>query len=206
MFLNGQLEAKCFLTELKTNFICQKEIEELMPATAIENPQHEIWKVVSYKSFEVDHFSLINHMLRVYRLDGSVGDNLNIFSILKDFYSYSFPGFNFTSKYSQAFDFYLDVLQDCFDGPEVEKTVAQISESYQGRTPKYKAIREAKEEVRRVFHIEQKKRPRWIQGPEWPMGKQSPMKFERQEKKGELVKYFFVDVDTGEEKVIEQLY
>lgn len=64
-----------------------------------------------------------------------------------------------------------------------------------------------KQFILKSFHVENSRyRPRWVQGPEWPMGKQSPMKFERQEKKGELVKYFFVDVDTGEEKVIEQLY
>lgn len=64
-----------------------------------------------------------------------------------------------------------------------------------------------KQKILKAFHVENPRcRPRWVQEAEWPMGENSPMKYERQVKKGELVKFYFTDVDTGDTRVIEQLY
>lgn len=50
------------------------------------------------------------------------------------------------------------------------------------------------------------KRPCWIQGGEWPMGKNSPMQYIGRSKIPDGVKYIFQDVDTGEIREIEQFY
>ena len=64
-----------------------------------------------------------------------------------------------------------------------------------------------KQSILEAFHIENSRlRPRWAQEPEWPMGEKSPMKFQGQKRTGERVRYLFRDVDTGEERVVEQLY
>ena len=67
-------------------------------------------------------------------------------------------------------------------------------------------IQEAKQQLRVLFHLVPRKYPRWIQEPDWPMGKHSPMKYVDQKKTGELVEYFFQDVDTDEMKVVKQYY
>jgi len=63
-----------------------------------------------------------------------------------------------------------------------------------------------KQILKETFHIQSRKHPDWVQEPEWPMGKNSPLKYERQERNGEMIKYYFSDVDTGEIRVIEQFY
>lgn len=48
--------------------------------------------------------------------------------------------------------------------------------------------------------------PRWIQEPEWPMGKKCPMMFIKQQRTGELVEFIFQDVDTKEQRIVKQYY
>jgi len=45
-----------------------------------------------------------------------------------------------------------------------------------------------------------------MQGAEWPMGKNSPMKYIDRKTNGEEVLFRFVDVDTGEERIVSQFY
>lgn len=205
-FLKGDLDDKSFIRYLKCSSELQDEINNLIPFDAVNNPQHAIWKCFSYNALNKDSFNLLQHLNRICYYNGKIGDNLNLFGVLKRLYYFYHPNFPFTNKYHDEFDLYLDAVQDCFDGPEVEDIINHTIEQCILIKPKAKRKKEAKERIKTLFHVESNSLPRWIQGPEWPMGKQSPMKFERQEKKGELVKYFFVDVDTGEEKVIEQLY
>lgn len=118
----------------------------------------------------------------------------------------AYPQIKTINSYEDEKNYYYGAVSDCYDGEEVipfiEKMLSQIPKSI-GKTKRIKAGKAA---LKESFHIEGKCYPRWVQEPEWPMGKNSPMKFERQEKKGELVKFYFVDVDTGEKRVIEHLY
>ena len=57
-----------------------------------------------------------------------------------------------------------------------------------------------------VFHVEDNKRSRWIQGEEWPMGANSPMKYLDRKTNREEVLLRFVDVDTGEKRIVSQFY
>ena len=72
--------------------------------------------------------------------------------------------------------------------------------------PKAKRASTVKQQIKTVFHIEGTNYPRWIQGPEWPMGVESPMQFIGRERKGKQVVFLFRDVATGDEKKIVQFY
>lgn len=72
--------------------------------------------------------------------------------------------------------------------------------------PKSERNKKAKEEIRKLFHVEDKKRPKWIQGAAWPMGKKSPMKYVDKKRIGERVDYYFIDVDTNKERIVQQWY
>lgn len=71
---------------------------------------------------------------------------------------------------------------------------------------KAKRIKQAKTTVSTNFHVHNNRRPRWIQGPEWPMGVNSPMEFIAQKKAGDTVNYEFKDVDTGYTRIVKQYY
>lgn len=138
--------------------------------------------------------------------DIRIGKYLNIFSLLKKAYLYYYPDIVCTRRYEDVFDVYLDAVGDCFEGPEVCALVEQIILDAMQLSAKTKRVKQARTVLRDVFHIEGSKRPRWIQGPEWPIGSRSPMQFTGQKKAGETVDYTFQDVDTGDIRTIRQYY
>lgn len=75
-----------------------------------------------------------------------------------------------------------------------------------GRAIGSSKVAAGKETLWNAFHIKDRKFPRWVQEADWPMGKNSPMEYLGQRKDGELVALRFRDVDTGEERIVEQFY
>lgn len=71
---------------------------------------------------------------------------------------------------------------------------------------KTKKIKFTKEECKKLFHIENRKIPSWAQFSEWPIRNGVPCKFIRQHKICEKVQYFFLDVNTNVEVIVEQYY
>lgn len=206
LLLSGQMEMSEFISILKSDQSLQNQIREFVPQEAINNQNHIFWKRISYKALENTEFDLYKLLLRLGKFDGTIGDNLNIFGIIRRGYTYHHPEIKCTEKYTAAFALYLDVTGDCFDGPEVRHVVERIIQDALPLKTKSKRTQQARAEVKAQFHIEDKKRPRWIQGAEWPMGENSPMAFISQKRHGELVEYFFRDVDTGYERTVTQFY
>lgn len=204
--LTGEMEMKNFIQLIHTDTNLQNEIRALVPEDAINNESHALWKKIAYPTFRKHNFDLISVLSWICKYDGTIGDNLNIWSTIKTVYAYHNPGLLCTNIYDEASSLYLDVIQDCYDGPEVKHIVeAIVHNALQYKTKKMR-IETAKKDVREAFHLEGKKRPYWIQGPEWPMGIQSPMKFISRKRVGELVQFCFVDVNTAESKIVEQFY
>ncbi len=204
--LTGKMAMCAFVSLLRTDDHLQMYIRALIPAEAVNSRQHAFWKRISYEAFRRSQFDFIKFLNGVCRFDGSVGDNLNVFSFLKNVYTYSRPDFKCTTLYQEAFDLYFDVVKDCYDGPEVRHIVDQIIHEALLRKTKREKILFVKDAISSQFHLVDKKRPRWIQGAEWPMGMYSPMGFVNQCRNAESVQYQFVDVDTKEVRFIEQFY
>lgn len=62
--------------------------------------------------------------------------------------------------------------------------------------------------VRKSFHIEGRKYPRWAQDSDWPFSESGkPMKYIRQwNKSSEEIKLLFEDVDTGKRSIVIDIY
>ena len=118
----------------------------------------------------------------------------------------AYPDIKTISIYDEEASFYYGSVSDYYDGEEVIQYIENLLSQFSPSLGKTKRIKAAKAALKNAFHVEGRNYPHWVQESEWPLGKNSPMKFKRQEKHGELVKFYFVDVDTGEEKVVEQLY
>lgn len=204
--LTGQIEMRVFVAALKSDAALQDYMRSLIPNDAINNPQHPLWAKTAYESYKRNGFDFLRFLNWICKFDDSLGDNLNIFSCVSKVYTHTHPQIVCTKKYDEAFDLYLDAIKDCYDGPEVRSVVEQIVYSALGEKTKGRRIKMAKEAVKEQFHLSENKRPRWIHGPEWPMGEHSPMAFVSQTRKGECVYYCFVDVDSNETKTITQFY
>ncbi len=204
--LAGQIEMPVFVKQLKSDLSLQASIRELIPREATGNPSHELWQLISYSSLHANKFDFIKFLHWICRFDGTISDNLNIFGTIQTVYLYHYPDVKCTTKYYDVHGLYLDVIKDCFDGPEVRSIVDSIINDALKNQTKKKRVEQAKQEVRNQFHISDNRKPRWIQGPEWPCGTYSPMRFVSQKRQGEQVQYSFEDVDTYEKRIVTQYY
>ena len=110
--------------------------------------------------------------------------------------------------------FVMDVCPEYIEGHEIDEAgiIEAIIEQVPEALPKAKRKKQIKELIKKEFHIEGSKYPRWVQGGEWPVSKSGkPMRFvEQKRKKGKeyaemlYTQFFFEDVETGEIRVIDQ--
>lgn len=205
--LTGEMEMRDFVALLQSDLKMQDFIRNLVPKEAVNNPCHEFWTYAPYKSLAQNQFDYYQLLKRISRFDGSINDALNISSSLARGYLYYHQDLHCTDKYHEAFELYLDVIRDCFEGPEVERLVEQIINDALPIRPKSKRRKEAKRKVEELFHIVDRKHwPRWIQGADWPMGVDSPMQYVSRRSIADGVDFIFTDITTGEVRIVTQYY
>lgn len=110
--------------------------------------------------------------------------------------------------------FMMDVCPEYIYGHEIDEAgiIEAIIDKVPESLPKAKRKKQIKELIKKEFHIEGKKYPRWVQSGEWPVSKNGkPLRFVGQKrKKGKGYEdmlytiYVFEDVDTLEVRTIEQ--
>ncbi|MBE6653802.1 MAG: hypothetical protein E7610_10390 [Ruminococcaceae bacterium] len=115
---------------------------------------------------------------------------------------------------SEKHSFLLDACPEYIGGVEVEEAgiIEDILDSVPETLPKTKRIKEVKSRIKEAFHVSGIIYPRWVQEAEWPVSPSGkPMRFVKQKrKKGKEYEnmlytlFYFEDVDTGEERIVEQ--
>ena len=118
----------------------------------------------------------------------------------------AYPDVKPTSFYNDEETFYLASIGSYIGGSEVEAAIFDLLSQFPYTMSKNRRQSEAKKAIKKLFHVAGFVYPRWVQEPEWPMGKTSPMKFVSQKRVGECVQFLFRDVDTGDTRIVEQLY
>ncbi len=145
---------------------------------------------------------------------GVLGTYLNIHNHFSRILISAFPNEEIKKDISlkNKHTFMLEACPEYIEGQEVSEILNNLLSEIPDNLSKTKRIKQFKDKVKKMFHIEGNKYPRWIQGGDWPISSSGkPMKFiEQKRKKGqkhdELLYTFYVfeDVDTGEQRVIEQ--
>ena len=205
-FLTGEMAADEFISELKNDRLLRYYISKIVPDDAINNVRHPYWKIIDYKALKDASFNGWKVICATCCFNGQIADNLKLFGTLRAMYKYHEPELPFTALYDKQFAVYLEATQDCFEGSEVNELLEAIVQNALQLKTKTKQIQKAKQDIREAFHVEGRKRPRWINGPDWPMGENSPMEFINQKNYGEEVHYHFRDVDTGDIRTIVDYY
>lgn len=109
------------------------------------------------------------------------------------------------------FRFMISACPGYIGGTEVDHLIEEQLELLPEGLSKAERTKLFKERMKEIFHIEGRKFPYWVQSPDWPMGSNGkPMRFVKQIRaKGKLAivsftTYYFVDVETGEQRIVEQ--
>ena len=111
-----------------------------------------------------------------------------------------------TSKYSDEYDFALQVIPEYLEGGGAEVYIQEhIIPLYPSTMKKTERIKAVKKKIKEEFKTE-KGYPRWYQSSEWPLGKDGkPTTYIGKGKSdGELGRWLFRDESNGEIIVVEQ--
>lgn len=205
-FLTGEMDISDFKALILTDTHLQLQLRTLIPDDAKSNAECGLWKKFSFSALNQFDFDLLDYLHSMFKFDDSIADNLNIWSTIRSVYTFYCPEICCTSKYSDAFDLYLDVVKDRYDGPEVRHIVNRVVLDALHLKTKKERIAQAKRQINELFHVANGKYPRWIQGAEWPMGEYTPMAFISQERRSERINYIFEDVDTKKKITVVQYF
>lgn len=103
----------------------------------------------------------------------------------------------------------LDACPSYVDGPEVWKSgvIEKIANECPKEWSKTKKKAHIKARIIEEFHLEDKKHPRWWQSPEWPFSDGKPMKYVKTtvKYKNEWYQHHFVNPETGEERIVDDM-
>lgn len=128
------------------------------------------------------------------------------FSTIQTVVLSAFPKLKCTRMYKQDETFCDKAVSRSIGGQEVIPFLDQVLSQFPRTMKAADRVKAGRAAVQEAFHIHDRKFPCWPQEPEWPMGKNSPMEYLGRHKDGELVQLRFRDVDTGEERIVEQYY
>ena len=207
--LTGELHVRDYLELLRSDPSLQAQLRNLVPQEARGCPAHPLWKRFSYTAFSDVNFDLLAFLRRICRFDGSLGDNLNVYSSISGVYQSRNPALPLTNVYEEAFDLLLDACGERFGGPEVDALIdALIQETLKTYKTKKDRKQQAKAQLNALFHVTDRRTPSWLHGPEWPMGQNSPMRYlsSTRSKDRESKIHLFQDVDTGAVRQIVEYY
>ena len=118
----------------------------------------------------------------------------------------AYPDTKITRLYARNSSYYLEAKGNSIGGREVDDYAERILDKFPPTMKVGERHKAAREALKEAFHIKDRKYPRWPQGADWPMGKNSPMQYYGQWEDGDLVRIRFRDVDTGEIRIIDQFY
>lgn len=229
-FLTGQCSGQEFIQQARQNPDIAKWFQDILPpgAERLDIPYipyrlldldhaeyqnagstHPFWKDIhtgSCLNCLTTQISFAEYFQKTHDFD-SAGGQVDAYSFLFSVAKKRITDLSHHSRFSDEYSFYLDVCGEYLDGPEVCEYLDRIVlDIYMQPGTKANRIKQAKATAKSKFHIAGNKYPRWIQGPEWPMGKNSPMEYLSRKRDGERVVFTFRDVDTGEIREVEQFY
>ena len=169
----------------------------------------------TYRAFEIFPYD-VRRMAERQKTPDRLGHQLNLQGWLCRLMEQLFPEETFVrdNTLSEKHSFLLDACPEYLGGTEVEEAgiIEAILDSVPETMTGSKRIKEVKSRIKEAFHVSGTVYPRWVQEAEWPVSANGkPMKFVKQKrKKGKeydnmlYTLFYFEDVDTGEERIVEQ--
>ncbi len=205
-FAEGRMTYDEFEMLTYTNSDIWYLLQSMISVDMKEDMNHPIWSDRSVRMvLEANNFS-VRSSVEAFGIESELG-RLRLYSIVSRLVSYYFTEVVLREPPEQSNADILEQLKlDYITGCDVDAFIEEIILGVPTDMTKKERKSIIKNTLKEVFHIEGNKRPLWAQEPEWPMGKNSPMAYVSRKRDGELVLFTFRDVDTGEERIVEQLY
>lgn len=207
-FVEGRVEARDFMLRFQNDPNLPAWFQKNAPEGKVSYmsvPDESTWGVYSNIAVPYDIYLQIGESVHK---PESISAQFEVHCQVSKFVLEVFPneGIQQSNKFRQRFHFLLDNCPSSVGGKEADFYVEKILNEIPEDLPKRIRAQLFRERIKKAFHIEGKRHPRWLQPPEWPFNNGKPMRFASQASKGEMRFYLFEDVETGEERVVIQSY
>ena len=194
-FVEGDITIAEFMNELEINRALQNLLREKMPKT-----------LLYHRNIQISDNDIVDCFQKTLCWR-KIGDASNIHYLANIWLQENNILTNPTQIYGDKFVFLISVMPAYINGEQAESLIDEIIQSVPETMSKTKRIKEIKAKIKEAFHVEDKKYPRWAQDTDWPFSKTGkPLKYVSRKTDGDLVQHTFVDVDTGEETIVEEFY
>lgn len=143
---------------------------------------------------------------------GSLTYQLDFQSLMSVLMREAFPDIQFVRDptISNLYTLILEAVPSYIGGSELSRSgfIERMIQEFPDDWSKTKKNKELRERIKAAFHIEGRNYPHWVQSPEWPLSNGKPMKYVKTtvKYKGEWYQHHFVDVDTGEKRIVDDAY
>lgn len=204
-FVRGKMTCDEFEAAYSLSPAIWTRIEDMLTPEIRNDPASPFWTRSNRSTLEANNFCVRSAALS-FGFDSQFGRVL-AHGLISDLVEFTYPGIRRKDPPAHGPEDLLEKLGlDYLGGDETEALIRGILYQDRDFPNSRERNRVLKQELRQLFHITPRKVPHWAQSPEWPMGANSPMAFVGEKHTGELVQYTFRDADTGETRIIEQLY
>ena len=177
-------------------------VQNLLTREMLDDPEHPVWEKTFRNRLESNGF-VVRAACLAFGYD-QFGQRLT-WDIISRLVRFHFPEAKIREPVEESGEDLLEKLGlDALGGPQVERLIREILDEHRDIRPVKERNKRLKEKLRDTFHLKPRRKPIWVQEPEWPMGEFSPMEFVSSEEDGCLVRFTFRDVDTEDEVVVEQ--
>lgn len=210
-YIEGRIKPKEFELMIESD----QELNDFLNGLAPEDRQLSEY-IVEKKCFVKHPYSIRTFMRLHESLDeggpkGSPSYHYHIHREISRLIANVFPDISLTPDSSLETIYYLALTAtpDYIGGKEVAEAnvIGGILEKIPQNLSKTKLQKEAKTQIKAAFHIEGRKRPYWLQPPEWPVNNGVPLRYLKTVKKNpEFVQHYFEDVSTGQIRVVDDFY
>lgn len=205
-YLLIRMSAQDFVKQIRCNDELLAEIQKKIPDSTCAFD--EVWKdcPLSAEAFQYCDFDLRYILSKGYYALSSVLSCDTGYDLIYALFHEDFPDIPHSDYYDEIAMFAIDVVPDVVASVEAGVILMDIIQSAIGiKTGRKKIVRDG---IRDAFHLnESKKRPRWAQSSQWPVSASGkPMRFLKQKTEGEMVSYWFEDVDTLEQRIVADYY
>ena len=204
-FVRGRLTFEEFGSYLHDNPHIWMDIQALLTEEMKNDPNCSFWNRTNYQIHLANNFDVKAAAL-AFGYHSEYGKS-RLHMVISDLVEYTYPTIvrRFPISCTPT-DILEQVGMSYVEGDETEPLLRQLVCDIPDTLTKKEKAHLLKESIRKSFHLVPRKVPKWVQEPEWPMGEHMPMEFVQQHREGDLVKFTFRDVETGELRVIEQFY
>lgn len=210
-YIEGRMDAGTFEALLENDTDLLEWLQSIVPSTKTMYIFDTTVNNVVQLPYRIDEVLKDCESIQVGGPKGSPEYRYIVHKEISDLIAVAFPELNLVRDCSikDNYELCMDACPRYIGGVEIARAniIGALLATVPQTLSKANRKKEAKEKILNAFHIEGKKYPKWKQEPEWPVYNGNPMKFVRTQKvNSEVSIHYFVDVESGVERCVEDAF